>query len=410
MKHLLLAFSLITISPALFAAGKLLPVGGALSDKSGDVHKAFMDGRPKGLNDIVIIPVASGKPSKSAHTFKKELIQYGANEKNIRIFPLAVMDDSSTKADESQWKKNAFDTSLLSMFDNAGAVWFTGGDQMHIANSLYDKDFKASPLLTHLKMLLEKKNIIIAGTSAGAAMMSATMIAAGDSFSALTKAPSDKYYGMETQEQGQLYFHKGLGFFPYGVVDQHFDRKARLGRLVKTLTLVDDNMGYAVDENTGMLIDLEKHTLKVIGPGNVTIVNGQNVKSKGKEISNVKISVLSRSDVYNIKTHEFETRPGAKTIGSEYMNESPLQGAGIALPNGRLDQLLGYELLDNGASDVVRRYSFIESGEGVVYEFKQTKTSEGFWRAEGTVDKYSIKDVTLNIKPVRVTITEQVAP
>ena len=237
--------------------------------------------------------------------------------------------------------------------------------------------------------------------------MSEPMIAAGDSFSALTQPQSDKYYGMETQEKGQLYLHQGIGFFPYGLVDQHFDRKARLGRLVRALALKKIENGYAVDEDTAMLVDLSKHTLQAVGKGNLTVLNASNaiIKQDPFNIKNATLSVLSNNDIWDIKKNQL-LNDVATTKGKEYYAEDANQGAGLALANGRLAQLLGYELMDNKNTQEVRRYSFLENGQGILYRFKQNDESQGYWRANGTLDQYTVTHIQMDIEPVTVTITQ----
>ena len=65
--------------------------------------------------------------------------------------------------------------------------------------------------------------------------MSRDMIAGGVSFTALLEPLASAYSDSEDQDSGRLFLSRGLGFLPDGLVDQHFDRKARLGRLVRAL-------------------------------------------------------------------------------------------------------------------------------------------------------------------------------
>lgn len=385
--------------------GKLLIVGGALASNNTAVYQGFLSALPAKDSRIAIIPVASSKPSKSANAFKADLVRFGASQENIEIFPLAVVDDSSTKVDESTWQNNANDAELVNKLKEVDGFWFTGGDQMRIINTINKDPKKPSALLTLLRERL-KQGALIGGSSAGAAMMSDTMIAAGDSFSALTSEPSNQYYGMETQERGQLYLHHGLGFFPFGIVDQHFDRKARLGRLAKTLSMNPVKMGYAVDENTAMLVDLKQQSLQVLGAGNVTILNANNVKSDALAIHGLSVSVLAENTRYDLKNNTLIDGAGSLTVGREYMDETPWQGAGFALPNARLDQILGFELIDNKGAGEIRRYSFSEQGRGFVYRFVQTQNSKGYWKTNGTLDQYTVLDVEMHIEPANIKIAK----
>ena len=404
MKYLSIAM-LFLLSACSQASGKLLIAGGAVGSDNEALYKAFIENQPSGTSKVCIIPAASSSPVKSANQFKQDLIHYGLDEKRICIIPLAITDDKSTEFDERNWKDNALDKDVLAQLNSAEGFWFTGGDQMRIVELLY-RDSKPTPALTILNKKL-KQGAIIGGTSAGAAIMSEPMIAAGDSFSALTQPQSDKYYGMETQEKGQLYLHQGIGFFPYGLVDQHFDRKARLGRLVRALALKKIENGYAVDEDTAMLVDLSKHTLQTVGRGNVTVLNASkaSIKQDPFIIKNVTLSVLSNNDIWDIKKNQL-LNDVATTKGKEYYAEDANQGAGLALANGRLAQLLGYELMDNKNTQEVRRYSFLENGQGILYRFKQNDESQGYWRANGTLDQYTVTHIQMDIEPVTVTITQ----
>ncbi len=239
-------------------------------------------------------------------------------------------------------------------------------------------------------------------------MMSSPMIAAGDSFSSLTVEPAEHYAGIETQEKGQLYLHHGLGFFPFGITDQHFDRRARLGRLVRALAETGRDFGYAVDEDTGMLVDLDTHHLTAVGSGNVTVVNASAASFERSPFSaeNVVLSVLASGDRYSIRDLAVVNPSGDATIGNEYFSSRAFHGAGIALGNPRLDQLLGSELMDNDRNTTIRRYNFVEDGSGFMYTFSTTDNSRGFWSdAEGSLDRYTVENIRLDITPVEISVT-----
>lgn len=406
-KTLFSAF-LLMLSVNSLAAGKLLIVGGALGDDTQDVFDAFLSSVPADRPHIAIIPLASSSPQSSPEKFKRALIRYGADEANIRILPLAVTDDKHTALDERQWADNGWNQSLAKSLTDVGGFWFVGGDQMRIVEALLPEAGKPSPVLTALRQQLQQ-GAVIGGTSAGAAMMSQPMIAAGDSFSALTLASASEYSGTESQEQGNLFLHHGLGFFPYGMIDQHFDRKSRLGRLVRTLADVSHNTGYGVDEDTGMLVDLATHQFTVVGKGNVTVLNRVNGHFSHNPFTakNIRLSVLSNGDRFDLQQQALVQPAGDLTVGHEYASEPPHQGAGLALANTRLNQLLGYQLVDNAEAEEIRRYNFVENGTGFMYRFRQVDDSRGYWSAaNGSVDRYSIDGVMLDIEPVRIEISQ----
>ena len=387
--------------------GNLVIVGGALSSDTESIYRAFIDGRPARRPAIAIIPAASGKPSDSAAAFKRDLVRYGVDEELIQVLPIAIRDDSTTpELDESQWKDNGHDELLADAIERFGAFWFVGGDQIRITDTLLPAEDRPSVVLTAIREQ-HRRGAVIGGTSAGAAVMSSPMIGAGDSFAALTVEPANHYAGVETQERGQLYLHHGLGFFPFGITDQHFDRRARLGRLVRALAESGIQHGYAVDEDTAMLVDFASREITAIGSGNVTIVNATSASFQDEPFGarNVSLSILSAGDRFSVEQGAVVHTSGEPTNGNEYFSSEAYHGAGIALGNSRLDALLGSELADNSHNEVIRRYNFLESGSGFMYRFGKTAHTRGFWsNAGGSEDRYTVENIRLDIVPVRISI------
>ncbi|GAA5525385.1 hypothetical protein Maes01_01954 [Microbulbifer aestuariivivens] len=407
----------VLISLALVAcqghsAGKLMIVGGALRSDNAAIYSQYIDAIPPGLADVAIVPAASGRPAHYARQFERDLRAHGF-EGRVFILPVAVSDDQSTEqVDESTWKKGAYDADVVGKLTTVGGVWFVGGDQTRITETLLREDGSDTPLLAAIRRQLSK-GAVVGGTSAGAAIMSAPMIAAGDSLTALTQARAEQYSGMQSQESGRLMVTSGLSFLDAGVVDQHFDRKSRLGRLIRALEppmAAELRRGYGIDENTAVLADLSTGEMQVLGSGTMVLVDAREADfakdSPRFAVKNLSVSVLSAGDRYNWRTGRM-TLDGAATVGSEAFAYSAEQGAGLTLPNGRLDHLLGFSLLDNRDTDELRRYAFAENGPGVLFRFEQTADSQGFWRyGSGTKDQYSIRNVRLSIEPVTVSIRQ----
>jgi cyanophycinase len=255
--------ALVFNATALGADGSLLIVGGALRDDNAAVHKALIEALlPDG--PLVIIPAASGRPARSAAGFSNSLQAYGLGPGRIEVFRLAVRDDSdTTDVDESQWAKNAWDKDKVADVEDAAGFWFTGGDQTRITQTLLGPEGKESPLLQLIKKRLAA-GAVVGGTSAGAAIMSKDMIAGGVSFTALLEPLASAYTESEDQDGGRLYLSRGLGFLASGIVDQHFDRKARLGRLVRALAATEQQRGFGIDEDTALFIKLGSERARVL--------------------------------------------------------------------------------------------------------------------------------------------------
>ena len=395
------------------SSGKLLIVGGALRSDNAAVYQAFISSMPASLPEIAIVPAASGRPAHYAQQFVEDLRAYGFTGE-VHILPIAVRDDPASDQDESLWEQGGRDTKVAGLLERVGGIWFVGGDQTRITQTLHESDGSDTPVLAAIRAQLAR-GAIVGGTSAGAAIMSASMIAAGDSLSALTLPGAEQYAGMDSQESGRLMLAQGLGFFPLGIVDQHFDRKSRLGRLIRALAEPQEpagRLGFGVDEDTAILADLAAEELQVLGAGNLVLVDARRASfaSGPFAATGLRVSVFSSGDTYNWTTGEAQVS-GTATVGHEAFGYVASQGAGLALPNQRLDQLLGFSMLDNSESQLLRRYAFDDaSGRGVLFEFRQTEESRGYWRyASGTKDQYSLLDVALSVTPVRVTIAPEKA-
>ncbi len=144
------------------------------------------------------------------------------------VLPLAVKNDKRSKdVDESEWASNGNDLEVAKSVNGLTGIWFVGGDQTYITDVLLNDDQSATLVLENL-WAAYYGGAVIGGTSAGAAIMSDVMIAGGDSLGALTNGYVTDYddSSLDYQNQGGLIVEKGLGFFKYGIIDQHFDRKS----------------------------------------------------------------------------------------------------------------------------------------------------------------------------------------
>lgn len=385
-------------TPALAADGALLIVGGALREDNAEVHQALIDAMlPAG--PLVIIPAASGRPARAAAGFADSLKAYGLPEDRVFIYPLAVRDDSGTEdVDESQWARNAWNAELVEQVSGAAGFWFTGGDQMRIVQSMVSENGDESPLLTAVRERLSA-GAMIGGSSAGAAIMSRDMIAGGISFTALLEPLAGAYTDSEDQDSGRLYLSRGLGFLSQGLVDQHFDRKARLGRLVRAMAAVSQPRGYGVDEDTALQVWPDRDRARVLGRGGVTVLDASRARfAFGSSIlvADLEISVLAPGVEMRLSDLSILAGQGQATVGNEYFGYTPMDGGGMAFANPRLDQALGHDLVDNDARSL-DRYSMDDRGRILVYRFRQTDKSSGFWRSEGSEDSYSVSKVRFDI-------------
>jgi cyanophycinase len=133
----------------------------------------------------------------------------------------------------------------------------TGGDQMRLVSLLGGTKFADK-----LRHLVRDTNIVLAGTSAGAAGMSTSMIVRGES----TSHP----------HKNSVRMSPGLGFLKNIIIDQHFTERGRISRLITAVSYNPYNLGIGIDENTAIILD-GKGVLEVYGIGSATIVDGSQI-------------------------------------------------------------------------------------------------------------------------------------
>jgi cyanophycinase len=149
-------------------------------------------------------------------------------------------------------RSEASDRDKLRVLDDAAGVFFSGGDQLRITSQIGD-----SAIEEKVRRLYERGGVI-AGTSAGASVMSETMLVKGTS--------------QETHRIGDLHMAPGLGLIRDVIIDQHFAERGRFGRLIGAVAHNPRVLGIGVDENTAAMV--QHGSLTVLGDGAVYIVDG----------------------------------------------------------------------------------------------------------------------------------------
>jgi len=395
--------------------GNLVIVGGALSPDNKNVYTRMIElaGGPEKAS-FAVIPSASGVAVQSWVSISKTLRSYGVKEENIHLINISVMDDDSTKdADESKWAGNANDKRLARTVKACSGVWFTGGDQMRTMLALTLPDGKPTPVLEAVWDVYNRGGVI-GGSSAGAAIMSEIMIGNGNSLGAL-QLGIIKDNGPDNEETDALLLSKGMGFFPEGIVDQHFNQRARIGRLIIALVNSKDrfSVAYGVDENTALIYSASERKIEVAGAAGVTVVNAADAEvtylNGLPDISNLAISYLENGDTYLVKSGELIPAPGKKaTRGNEYYKRPNPAQAGILSANGStLRDLITINLIDNKETDHVSNLNFTDDENAFLLTFTKKPTSQGYYIENAREeDEYSVSDIRLDISPVKVTITK----
>ena len=403
---LMVALPLLTQGRATFfsdsqlANGNLIIVGGALSKDNLPVLDSIITMAGGARAKIGVISIASNNPQKAFTEFSNAIMAVNGA---IKVISIDISSDMATATPSNETEKSA-----TKEIEGCSAIWFTGGDQTKIAAAMLHKDGSPTRALEAIYRLL-KMGGLVAGTSAGAAIMSNPMITGGSSLQGLTNGFSEDYIGIEQQDEGQLNLAPGLGFFPYGMVDQHFDKKGRLGRLVVVLDSLKAkfNLGVGIDENTAVIVNLQKATLTCVGLGSITAVNIKTMtKPNPNSFQNIRMTVLENGDVLYLMSQKVIPAKFKKpTKGNEYHSFSQPKVISPLDAYASLKNLLAYYLIDNNATSSVRTYMLNNNGEGFQFNFSKDSLTNGYWGTNGDeVDQYTIVNARLDISPISIII------
>ena len=221
--------------------GQLIIIGGG-EDKEGEcrILREFVR-RAGGRNArIVVMTAATSLPGELGSDYRYLFERLGAD--TVEIVDTERREDASSSRN-------------LEVIENATGVFFTGGDQARITETLKDSEIDD---LLHQKF---GRGLVIAGTSAGAAMMSDIMIVEGE--------------GETNPRLDTVTLEPGMGFLPQIAIDQHFSERGRLGRFVSALMQQPAVLGFGIDENTAIAVHGDE--IEVIGEGAVTIIDVANI-------------------------------------------------------------------------------------------------------------------------------------
>jgi cyanophycinase len=197
---------------------------------------------------IVVISTASSLGAEAAQRYRAVFGELGV--RNVR--PLHAM--TRPQAND--------ETSALAVRDATG-IFLTGGNQLRLASTI------GGTRLADAIIERFRHGAVVAGTSAGASAMSSHMIAFGASGA--------------TPKNRMAQIAVGLGLLPGVIVDQHFQQRNRLGRLLSLIAQNPSLLGLGVDEDTAGVVGPD-HVLEVIGRGSITVVDGAGSETDAWEI------------------------------------------------------------------------------------------------------------------------------
>lgn len=226
---------------------------------------------------LVIMTAATERPQAVGNEYRRIFSRLGVKD-------ITVTDISS--------REEANHPRHVKAIQSASAIFFTGGDQLRITSLLGGTEVDRALHVSY------RKGVVIAGTSAGASVMSETMIVEGNS--------------EEAPKKNTLKMAPGMGLIAEVVVDQHFAQRGRLGRLLTAVAQNPHMLGLGLDEDTAVVVGTGD-CFEVYGSQTVTVVDGaaishtnvsESAPAQALALTDVRLHVLPAGYRFNLKQRQ----------------------------------------------------------------------------------------------------------
>jgi cyanophycinase len=248
--------------------GKLFIIGGG--DRTFELMEALMEA----ANYIGILPMSSEEPDSAYYYIREDFEMVSLN-------PCINMNFSES---------DLINNSKLDSLRKCKLIFITGGDQNKFMNLVH-----STPIEEAIKNAYQN-GAVIAGTSAGAAVMSEIMITGEENFSEEYSSTYDKIW------KGNGIYQTGLGMLQGAIIDQHFVARSRHNRLLSALCDFPGHMGIGIDESTAILVKGDSAT--VVGSSQVLVFSPQDTCDyhfKHYAPKDVRISILVSGEKFALE-------------------------------------------------------------------------------------------------------------
>ena len=275
--------------------GKLIAIGGA-EDKGTDLETGEINRNNLNFFELGIlrrvVEEAGGPASHIEVITTASTIPYEVGENYLNAF--GKIGCTNVQVMHIRNRQDTLETEFLERIKTCDAVMFSGGNQLRLSVTDGGTEF-----LSILKKRYQNEKFLIAGTSAGAMAMSQTMIYEGNAARAHLK--------------GEIKMTTGLGFINSVIIDSHFEKRGRFGRLAQAVATNPSTIGIGLGEDTGMLITAG-NKMEAIGSSLVVIIDGHDILHSNiadipdgnpVSIENLKVHFCEKGNGYLIRERKF---------------------------------------------------------------------------------------------------------
>jgi cyanophycinase len=259
------------------ARGRLVAIGGGdIREGDAPLLKEFVKLARGARARIVVMTVATDDPAAAANEYRAAFRRLGLDD--IKVVDVSTRQDAAA-ADS------------LKAIEEATGLFFTGGDQLHITSLVGGTEMQK---LIHRRY---ERGLVIGGTSAGAAMMSNSMIVSGHSD--------------DNPKLGGVEIGPGMDLLIGAMIDTHFSQRGRFGRLLTAVAHYPQDLGLGIDERTAMIVN--RHEFEVAGEGAVTVIDAGAMtytslpyaeEEKNLSLFGVRVHILSAGHKFDLASRE----------------------------------------------------------------------------------------------------------
>lgn len=394
---LIVWLALVAMSASADEKGSLVIIGGALRYAQADVWGRIVDLAGGADAKIAVFPTASSEPLVNGSRTVDALRAAGANAFLVPVY--------LEKNDEDLQRRVA-DTELVNQVRSAGGIYFIGGSQDRITAALGSSVGHRTPLLEAIWEVYRRGGVV-AGTSAGAAVMSHTM------FQHSRGVLKTLEEGVEVGKE----LAPGLGFLdPAWFVEQHCLTRGRFGRSLVAMHTLGLKHGIGVDENTAVVVQRGR-ALSVLGYKGAIILDLSQATSdpqtKGFNVKNAKLTYLDAGDAFDLKS--LQLTPSAQKRAGQTIE--PANALTAPAPTGKLvaGDILGNttlvdvlcKLIDSREQEAIGlAFDPAEARNrptsGFEFRFYRDADSRGWFSSASGASAYTVANIRLDVRPVEI--------
>lgn len=403
-----LAFALVTsvawaVAPAPRQPGVVVAIGGALKTDNSAVWSRLVQEAGGPGAPFAVFATAAENPERSGQRIAQALNAAGAQAEVIPVAP---------RLPSGEWKTLRDDAALAQRVSRMKGVFFSGGAQELITSTLRP-DGRPTAVLQAVRQVLAQGGLV-AGTSAGAAIMSEWMFRDAQDTLAVLKGRMRE--GLEVD--------RGLGFAgPDIFVDQHFLKRGRIGRILPVMQAKGYRWGLGVEENSAAII--RGTQVEVIGARGVLVVDLSAAQFRGDlpafNVQGALLSYLERGDrhdfatgvtvpapekqagVINPRSPDFKPFFRRAPFHPDMLGDSTIANAMAQLVDSPDEELKG--LAFNGRALVQGGKALADDPDPTLgFEFRLSKTadSRGYYTGAWGGEDYTVTGIRLDVTPVRM--------